>query len=169
MLIKDYQTLLSTIIFLIGFIFAYGQINCMKKDRHSGLVMNLTAIWDSSSILESRKAIMEIENNNESLCKKLEEYEKKNPEMFLTLFGVGNYFEHMGWLVEKGYIDNSDLIIDTCRSSIIYYFKQYKEFTLKNRGKENEYLFEYFEKLANIALKPKYNRYQCFLLRIKYI
>lgn len=150
-LIKDYQTLISTAIFTIGFIIAYDQLNSMKKDRHSGLVMNLTSIWDSSPILESREAIMEIENNNESLCKKLEYYEKNNPKMFLTLFGVGNYFEHMGWLVEKGYIDDSNLIIDTCGSSIRYYFKQYKEYTLKSRIEENEYLFEYFEKLADIA------------------
>jgi len=156
-LIKDYQTLISTAIFTIGFIFAYGQLNYMKKDRHSSLVMNLTSIWDFPQILKSREAIMEIQNNNESLCKKLEEYEKKDPKMFLTLFGVGNYFEHMGWLVEKGYIDDSNLIIDICGSSIIYYFKQYKEYTLKNRreGEGNENLFEYFENLTDIALKPK--------------
>ncbi len=127
MFIKDYQTLLSTIIIIIGFIFAYDQINCMKKDRHSGLVMNLSSIWNSSLVFESRKNIIEIDNNNESLCKKMEEYEKTNPGKFLTLFGVGNYFEHMGWLVEKGYIDDSDLIVDTCRSSIIYYYLTLKD------------------------------------------
>ena len=92
-----------------------------------------------------------------------------NPRMFLILFGVGNYFEHMGWLVEKGYIDDSDLIVDTCRSSIIYYYDQYEEYILKSRENDSKYFYEYFEKLAGIALKPKYNRYQCFLLHIKYI
>jgi len=49
------------------------------------------------------------------------------------------------------------LIIDICGSSIINYFKQYKEYTLKNRRERegNENLFEYFENLTDIALKPK--------------
>ncbi len=154
--LKDYQTLITgivtSIVLLVGLTLTYKQIVYMKKDRHSDLVMNLTAKWDSDLISKSRKSIVDIENNNESLCKKLEEYEKSNPEHFLTLFRVGNYFEHMGWLIDKGYIEEPHLVIDLFKSSIIHYYDQYEEYILKQREKEEEDgLYKYFEKLARTA------------------
>jgi hypothetical protein len=75
-----------------------------------------------------------------------------NPENFLTLFRVGNYFEHMGWLIDKGYIEDPHLVVDLFKSSIIHYYDQYEEYILKQREKEQEEgLYEYFEKLAKIA------------------
>lgn len=154
MLLKDYQTLVIGIITLIalivGLTLTYRQLVSMKKDRHSELVMNLNSIFDSELIYESRKAIKEIKNRNECLCNKLKEYERSDPEKYFILIRVGDFFEHMGWLVDKGYIEDSTLITELFGGAIINYYKLYGEFVSKER-EEQPHLYKYFEKLKEIA------------------
>lgn len=154
MLLKDYQTLIIGIITLIalivGLTLTYRQLVSMKKDRHSELVMNLNSIFDSELIYESRKAIKEIKNRNGCLCNKLKEYERSDPEKYFILIRVGDFFEHMGWLVDKGYIEDSILITDLFGGAIINYYKLYEEFVSKER-EEHPHLYKYFEKLKEMA------------------
>lgn len=69
-------------------------------------------MWNSDSIRESRKAIADIEKKKESLFKKLEEYEKNDYENFLTLYGVVNYFDRIGWLIDIRNIKDPHFVVD---------------------------------------------------------
>ena len=158
MILKDYQTLITgiiaTFVVVIGFYLTYIQLNQMKKDRHSELSMNLWSIWNSNVLIESRKCLSEIEIGKESLCEKIKEYDKSDSEKYLTLLMVCNYYEHMGWLISKEYID-MDLVIDNFRYPIIHYYEYYEEYILDRRKDGTPDLFIYFEKLKDRASETK--------------
>lgn len=154
MILKDYQTLITgiiaTVIIIAGFSFTYKQLDYMKKDRHSGLAMNLWSIWNSNALIESRKCLSRIEIEKESLCEKIKEYDNSDPEKYLTIVMVGNYYEHMGLLVSKGYLD-PNLIIDLFGYTITNYYEQYSDYIIDSRNDKMPELFTYFEELNNKA------------------
>ena len=154
MILKDYQTLITgiiaTVIIIAGFSFTYKQLDYMKKDRHSGLAMNLWSIWNSNALIESRKCLSRIEIEKESLCEKIKEYDNSDPEKYLTIVMVGNYYEHMGLLVSKGYLD-PNLIIDIFGYSITHYYEYYREYIIDSRKEKMPLLYTYFEELKDKA------------------
>ena len=154
MILKDYQTLITgiiaTVIIVVGLAFTYEQLDYMKKDRHSDLAMNLWSIWNSNALIESRKCLSSIEIGKESLCEKIKEYDKSGSEKYFTILTVGNYYEHMGLLVSKGYLD-PNLIIDIFGYSITHYYEYYREYIIDSRKDKMPRLFIYFEELKNKA------------------
>lgn len=113
--------------------------------------MNLWSIWNSNALIESRKCLLRIEIGKEFLCEKIKEYDNSDPEKYLTIVMVGNYYEHMGLLVSKGYLD-PNLIIDLFGYTITNYYEQYREYIIDSRNDKMPDLFTYFEELKDKAI-----------------
>lgn len=136
------------IVGIIGLVFVYWQCYLMRKSRESELLMQLTMLWNSDEYIRARKVVGEHLDN---LAQKTEEYEQKNEEDYFLIVKVGNFFEHLGVLVDRNYLPRK-VLIELLGSSIKYYYEIFVDYITqyrKTKGPTNLYI--YFERLAKLS------------------
>ena len=148
---KDLWSFLSFWVIVSGVIIALFEMNFMRKSTHSELLMDIYQMWESKSLMKSRKLIKE-QKTKEALKKKLKEWNREEKEEFFIAFRVCNYFEHIGHLVAKNYMRGKD-IEDLMGPSVIKYYKIFEDYTKEHR-KEDERFNENFENLKKIVELP---------------
>ena len=148
-------TLWIVLIGAIGLFFAGWECYLVRKSRESGLLVHLSEMWNSDEYIKARRVVGEHENN---LAQKMKEYEEKNQENYFLIVKVGNYFEHMGILVDRKFLSR-DVVVELFGDSIKYYYGLYKDYVTQYRQeKEPSDLYIYFEHLAKLsALKRTKN------------
>lgn len=150
-MIEDLWSFLSFCAIVVGVIIALIEINLMRKSTHSELLMDIYHMWESKSLMESRKLIKE-QKTKEALKKKLKEWNREEKEEYFIAFRVCNYFEHIGHLVAKKYMKGKD-IEDLMGPSVIKYYEIFEDYTKEYR-KEDERFNENFENLKRIVEPP---------------
>jgi hypothetical protein len=104
--VKEYQTLVVGVPSFIILVCALWQLKHMKDARNAELFVRAFELWESKSLLNSRIAIIRESNrgNPELLHEKIKGYER-NPEKYLELIRVGDFFDFLGRLVDKKLIE----------------------------------------------------------------
>lgn len=145
--LREYATLVVGIPSFVLVFFGYTQLKHMKSTRDSEFFLKTFEIWNSDALIESRKCILEeYETHGDQLCQKVLEYEKKDLARYFKMVKVGDFFEALGCLVEKKFLD-SKIIKEFYRGAIINYYKIYKPWIVDCR-KEQEKIYKNFEMLA---------------------
>lgn len=145
---KDLWFFLSFCAIVFGVIVALFEINLMRKSTHSELLMDVYQIWESKSIMESRKLIKK-QKTKETLKRRLKEWDREEKEEYFIAFRVCSYFEHIGHLVTKKYLRGKD-VEDLMGPSVIRYYEIFKDYTKEHR-KEDERFNENFENLKKMV------------------
>ena len=95
----DIGLIATPVVIFIGFLFAYKQWRATRNARMAGIVMSITAQWDSPGMKESRRAVNAL---NYKLKEEIYEADRKNlPELY-TLLEVANFFDALGLLIVEG-------------------------------------------------------------------
>ncbi|MCL0094347.1 hypothetical protein M1N58_00395 [Dehalococcoidales bacterium] len=115
-----------------------------RRARESEILMRITQRWDSEELIKARLFLAKHADNLQEI---IEECEKQNREEYFLLTKVGNYFEDIASLVERGYL-RKNLIKDLLGDAAEYYYKLYKPFITAQRQKGDTDLYKHFEGLA---------------------
>lgn len=146
---KDLWSFLSCCAIIIGIIIALIEINLVRKSAHSQLLMSLYDAWESDSLTESKYLLRKAGSKSEVL-RKIEEYGEKQEKEYFIILRVANYFEHIGLLVNSGYLTDKD-IESLMGSNVINYYGVYESYS-ENFKKDNPlytYVFDNFRDLKN--------------------
>lgn len=116
-----------TFIVLTGTLIAMvKQIVAMRKARESQLLMGLGHYWDIE-LAASRDEISKTILAGKNLEAEINLYQTQDVKKYILLIQVLNFFEDLGWLVEKRYIRNHKLATEIFGNAATYYFKYYKQ------------------------------------------
>lgn len=101
---------------IVTAVYAVIQLIDIRRTRCSNLLMQIYQTWDSDEYIKSRTMINQhccAENLHES-PKKLKEamkaYEDKDAEEYYIMLRVANFFENLGFLGYKKYLNKNDAI-----------------------------------------------------------
>jgi len=144
-----------TIIFTV--IFAVKQLLSMKGTRCSDLLMELDQTWNSKEYIRSRKMIHDYSHSSnseeapQSLKEALKTFEETNAEEFFIMIRIANFFENLGFLGRKKYLDRKDaleLFGDTAQN---YWnlFSAFVSYQREEREEKQPRAWVYFEDLAS--------------------
>ena len=145
-------------------IFAIVQLWNIKKSRCSDLLMRLDQIWDSNDYICSRSMINQhasgstLEECSQSLKELLVSLNESNAEEYFIMGRVANFFENLGFLVYKDYLNHKEAL-EIFGSTAQRYWKLFSEFAYYQRHNgmpEQPDAWIHFESLSTIS--PKENR-----------
>lgn len=138
----------SILAILSGGLVGLLQLRSMGKTAHAELLLRLSELWDSDSIIESRRfidrVVKEAKNEEQArqlLCEKIEESDKKATKNYFILIKVINLFETLAFLIEKKYLHLSEAR-EIFRQSLLYYNNLFSIHIKKiqgEKGKEESY------------------------------
>jgi len=158
------STAIMALAIVITAIFAIVQLWNIKKSRCSDLLMRLDEIWDSNDYIRSRAMINQhaggstLEEGSHNLRESLVSLDEANAEEYFIMIRIANFFENLGFLVYKDYLNRKDAL-ELFGSSAQRYWKLFFEFTSYRRydgtPKQRD-AWIYFESLSSII--PKENR-----------
>jgi hypothetical protein len=143
--IVDYAAIASAVGIILGTIFVLFQVWHMEKHRNVEVSMRLFE-WAGTDRL--RKALRWVENEFQ-----FDDYEKYKAREATSLevrespLEVTSFFEQMGFLVEKKFVD-LDVIVDRLGSDIVANWKKLEPWIMALRKeKHNQTFGEHFQKL----------------------
>jgi hypothetical protein len=102
--ITEVATVATPVILAAGFYFAWRQFDAIRKARMAQLTWSLYERWNSPLLERARRKLREIGNPN-TVKEKLLEAEKAGSPEISCLVRVANFFDTVGALVLKGYLD----------------------------------------------------------------
>ena len=145
-------------------VFASVQLWNIKKARCSDLLMRLDQIWDSNDYICSRSMINQhasgstFEEASQNLKESLVPLDEANAEEYFIMVRIANFFENLGFLVCKGYLNHKDAF-ELFGSSVQRYWKLFSEFAYYRRcdgTPKQQDAWIHFESLGTTI--PKENR-----------
>jgi len=119
-------------------VFAIVQLWNIKKSRCSDLLMRLDQIWDSNDYIRSRSMInqdtsgLTLEEASQNLKELLVSLDESNTEEYFIMIRIANFFENLGFLVCKNYLNHKDAF-ELFGSSAQRYWKLFSEFARYRR------------------------------------
>jgi len=159
---------ISTVIMALAIIvtagFAIVQLWNIKKSRCSDLLMRLDQIWDSNDYIRSRSMINQhasgstLEEASQNLKESLVSLSEANAEEYFIMVRIANFFENLGFLVYKDYLNRKDAL-ELFGSAVRRYWKLFFGFVSDRRSESPPTQLDawiYFEKLSMGV--PKENR-----------
>lgn len=145
-------------------VFAIVQLWSIKKARCSDLLMRLDQIWDSNDYIHSRTIINQhasgstLEEGSHNLRESLVSLDEANAEEYFIMIRIANFFENLGFIVYKDYLNRKDAL-ELFGSAAQRYWKLFFEFTCYRRydgTPKQPDAWIHFESLSTIT--PKENR-----------
>ena len=145
-------------------IFAIVQLWNVKKARCSDLLMRLDQMWDSNDYIRSRSMINQhasdstLEKASQNLKELLVSLDETNAKEYFIMVRIANFFENLGFLVCKGYLNHKDAF-ELFGSSAQRYWKLFSEFAHYRRydgTPKQQDAWIHFESLGTTI--PKENR-----------
>ncbi len=158
-------TAVMALAIVITAIFAIVQLWNIKKARCSDLLMRLDQIWDSNDFIRSRSMINQkasgstLKEASQKLKESLVSLDKANAEEYFIMIRIANFFENLGFLVCKDYLNYNDAL-ELFGSSVHRYWKLFSEFTRYRRDSTTLKQPEAWKHFESLSVRiPKENRY----------
>jgi len=150
------STAVMALAIIITAVFAIVQLLNVKKARCSDLLMRLNQVWDSDEYIRSRRTVnrhasgLNLEEQSQSLKESLIAYNDYNAEEYFIMIRVANFFENLGFLIGKKYINRKETL-ELFGSAANRYWKLFSQFTYYRRNDctpKQEDAWEYFQTLS---------------------
>lgn len=147
----DIAIIVTPLLIIVGFIFAYRQWNAARAARMAEVILQIAVQWDSKELKKSRN---KVKSNAERIKQAIEEAHANNSEELFDLVHVGNFFDTVGVLVTEGFLTRR-IAYDLLGVPGESYFKIYKSIIEDSHYKDN---FKYFIKLHEAFLNEEAER-----------
>ena len=156
-ILESMMTIAVPVIIASGFYFAWKQFDAIRKARMAEIILSLTGRWDSKALEDSRTAINVI-GKGDDLKEEIKQAHKQNKPELYPLVRVGNFFDTMGELINRGYLDK-DMAYDIFGKAAIHYANLYsgilKDADFKDFFKCYQKLNEIFKQVEAGKTKTK--------------
>ena len=118
-IIVNYAVIATSIVIGIGFYFAYKQWQTARNTRIAQVIISLMNQWDSPQMAKSRQMV------NKSGSNLQKDYEKADEinaiEVYTSFTRVADFFDELGVLVSRGYLDVAIAFDDWGKAEKTYY------------------------------------------------
>ena len=101
---------------IVTAIFAVRQLLHIRDTRCSDLLMRLHQTWDSNEYIQSRRLINKYsegstpEEASQNLKESIKSFLEANAREFFIMLRLANFFENLGYLTYKGYLDHKQAL-----------------------------------------------------------
>lgn len=138
--------------FLIGagFYFAWKQFDAIRRARMAETILSLAERWDSQPLEDSRRAVNKA-GTPQQLKSAIEKAHHDDDPGLCLLIRVGNYFDTVGEIVNRGYLDKN-MVYDLLGPPALHYAQCYSSIL---KDTEHKGKFKCFQDLDEALQKVK--------------
>ena len=149
-------TAIMALAIVIMAIFAMVQLWNFMKASHSTILMQLDKTWASKDYIDSRRMINRCcrgstpEEAPQKLKESMISFDKTDAEEYFIILRVADFFENLGFLTSKGYLNRNDALglLGSATKNYWYLFSAWTNYERYERCNPHPNEWEYFEKLA---------------------